>query len=133
MVVFTASLSKYAEPLVAQLDPEGFCNYKLFREHCTYYNNAFVKDLTRLGRPMTDVIIVDNSPVAFMFQPENAIPCISWYDDMADTELDRIATLCEKLAYEDDVRKIIRKVFKNNTFDDKNEQIYLQSHKRDQS
>jgi TFIIF-interacting CTD phosphatase-like protein len=60
-----------------------------------------------------------------MFQPENAIPCISWYDDMADNELDRIATLLEKLAYEDDVRKIIRKVFKNNTFDDKNEQIYL--------
>jgi len=52
---------------------------------------------------------------------------------MADTELDRIATLCEKLAYEDDVRKVIRKVFKNNTFDDKNEQIYLQSHKRDHS
>ena len=25
MVVFTASLSKYAEPLVAQLDPDGFC------------------------------------------------------------------------------------------------------------
>lgn len=44
---------------------------------------------------------------------------------MADTELDRIATLLEKLAYEDDVRKIIRKVIKNNTFDDKNEQIYL--------
>jgi len=67
LVVFTASLSKYAEPLVATLDPEGFCAYKLFREHCTFYNNAFVKDLTRLGRPMTDVIIVDNSPIAFMF------------------------------------------------------------------
>lgn len=25
MVVFTASLSKYAEPLCAQLDPDGFC------------------------------------------------------------------------------------------------------------
>ena len=115
MVVFTASLSKYAEPLVAQLDPDGFCSYKLFREHCTFYNNAFVKDLTRLGRPMTDVIIVDNSPIAFMFQPENAIPCISWYDDMSDTELDRIATLLERLAYEEDVRKIIRKIIKNNT------------------
>lgn len=44
---------------------------------------------------------------------------------MNDTELDRIATLLEKLAYEDDVRKIIRKVIKNNTFDDKNEQLYL--------
>ena len=133
MVVFTASLSKYAEPLCAQLDPEGFCSYHLFREHCTFYNNAFVKDLTRLGRAMTDVIIVDNSPIAFMFQPENAIPCISWYDDMADTELDRIATILEKMAYEEDVRKIVRKVIKNKTFDDRAEQIYLKSHKRDHS
>jgi RNA polymerase II subunit A small phosphatase-like protein len=133
MVVFTASLSKYAEPLVAQLDPEGFCSYKLFREHCTFYNNAFVKDLTRLGRPMTDVIIVDNSPIAYMFQPENAIPCISWYDDMADTDLDRIASLLERLAYEEDIRKIIRKVIKNNALDDTALHLYLQAQKRDHS
>lgn len=74
---------------------------------------------------MTDVIIVDNSPIAFMFQPENAIPCISWYDDMSDTELDRIATLLEKLAFEEDVRKIIKKIFKNNAFDDKAEALYM--------
>jgi RNA polymerase II subunit A small phosphatase-like protein len=67
LVVFTASLSKYAEPLMKQLDPEELCYYKLFREHCTFYNNAFVKDLTRLGRNMKDVIIVDNSPVAYLF------------------------------------------------------------------
>ena len=50
-----------------QLDPHNYCGYKLFREHCTFYNNAFVKDLTRLGRSMKDVIIVDNSPVAYLF------------------------------------------------------------------
>ena len=89
--------------------------------------------MTRLGRAMTDVIIVDNSPIAYMFQPENAVPCISWYDDMSDTELDRIATLLEKMAYEEDVRKIIKKVIKNNGFDSRAEQIYLQSQKRDHS
>lgn len=92
-----------------------------------------MKDLTRLGRPMTDVIIVDNSPVAFMFQPENAIPCISWYDDMSDTQLDRIATLLEKMVYEDDVRKVVKRVIKNNLIDDKAEQIYLHSNKREHS
>lgn len=44
---------------------------------------------------------------------------------MTDTELYRIATILEKLAYEDDVRRIIRKIIKNNTIDEKNEQIYL--------
>lgn len=67
LVIFTASLSKYAEPLVEILDPEKMCSYKLFREHCTFVNNAFVKDLTRLGRCMKDVIILDNSPIAYMF------------------------------------------------------------------
>jgi RNA polymerase II subunit A small phosphatase-like protein len=110
LVVFTASLSKYAEPLVDILDPEGMCSYKLFREHCTFVNNAFVKDLTRLGRPMKDVIIVDNSPIAYMFQPENAMPALSWYDNMEDRELFRIGNILERLAYEDDVRKIIRTI-----------------------
>lgn len=82
---------------------------------------------------MTDVIIVDNSPIAYLWQPENAIPCTSWYDDMSDTELDKIATLLEKLAYEDDVRRVIRKIIKNNKIDDRAEQLYLQSHKRDHS
>ena len=67
LVIFTASLSKYAEPLMQHLDPGKMCSYLLFREHCTYFNNAYVKDLTRLGRPMKDVIIVDNSPVAYLF------------------------------------------------------------------
>jgi hypothetical protein len=33
---------------------------------------------------------------------------------MKDTELDRIATILEKIAYEDDVRRVIRKIIKNN-------------------
>lgn len=82
---------------------------------------------------MTDVIIVDNSPIAYLWQPENAIPCTSWYDDMSDTELDRIATILEKLAYEEDVRRVIRRIIKNNQIDDRAEQIYLTSHKRDRS
>ena len=101
------------------------CSYLLFREHCTFFNNAYVKDLTLLGRPMKDIIIVDNSPVAYLFQPENAIPAVSWYDDPSDCELQRIANLLERMAYEDDVRKIIRTVISNNKIDPRQEQLYL--------
>ena len=134
LVVFTASLSKYAEPLMLKLDPNCFCAYKLFREHCTFYNNAFVKDLTRLGRSMKDVIILDNSPVAYLFQPENALPAISWYDDKNDDELLRIANLLERMVHEEDVRKVIRTVVQNNRIDPKQESLYLSvssKHKRD--
>ena len=52
---------------------------------------------------------------------------------MSDTELDKIATILEKLAYEDDVRKHIRKIIKNNQIDDAAVRIFLASHKRDHS
>ena len=138
LVIFTASLSKYADPLMQKLDPGQMCSYKLFREHCTFFNNAFVKDLTRLGRPMTDVIIVDNSPVAYLFQPENAMPAVNWYDDPTDNELVRIATLLERMAYEEDIRKVIRSIIVNNKIDVRQEQLYLAStqninHRRDKS
>lgn len=61
------------------------------------------------------------------------MPCISWYDDMTDRELPRHAVLLERLAYEDDVRKIIRKLIINNEIDPKSEQLYLHSNKRDHS
>lgn len=117
VVIFTASLSKYADPLVDIIDPEKICSYKLFREHCTWLNNAYVKDMTRLGRQMTDIIIVDNSPVAYMLQPENAMPILSWYDEPNDRQLSRIAILLERLAYEPDVRKVIRKIINNSEID----------------
>lgn len=37
VVIFTASLSKYAEPLIKILDYKNtWCSGILFREHCTY-------------------------------------------------------------------------------------------------
>jgi RNA polymerase II subunit A small phosphatase-like protein len=75
IVMFTASLEKYANPLYAKIDTQNKTDYSLYRESCTYWNGIFVKDMTRLGRNMKDVIIVDNSPAAYLFQPENALPC----------------------------------------------------------
>ena len=39
VVIFTASLSKYAIPLMDILDPERVAPQRLFREHCTQFNN----------------------------------------------------------------------------------------------
>lgn len=84
LVIYTASLSKYAEPLMKILDQSELCSYHLFREHCTFYNGIFVKDMTQLGRRMQDIIIIDNSPSSYLFQPENALPILSWYDEKQD-------------------------------------------------
>lgn len=67
IVMFTASLSKYAEPLYHKLDPARITAKLLYREHCTFYNGLFVKDMARLGRSLSDVIIVENSPTSYLF------------------------------------------------------------------
>ena len=42
---------------------------------------VYYKDLRKLNRDMSNIIIVDNNPDAYAFQPENALPILSWYDD----------------------------------------------------
>ena len=59
IVIFTASLSKYACPLLNILDKNNLCSYRLYREHCTFINGAFIKDLKRLNRNLKEVIMVD--------------------------------------------------------------------------
>mmetsp|Transcript_32946 Transcript_32946/g.50379 ORF Transcript_32946/g.50379 Transcript_32946/m.50379 type:complete len:97 (-) Transcript_32946:1501-1791(-) len=87
LIIFTASLSKYADPLMDILDETNCCSDRLFREHCTFTNGMYVKDLSELGRDLKDVLIIDNSPTAYLFQPENALPIISWYDEKDDVVL----------------------------------------------
>lgn len=59
---------------------------------------------------MSDVIIVDNSPNAYHFHPENAIPILSWYDDLDDRCLFEMLPLLEAMANVDDVRTVIPKI-----------------------
>lgn len=87
LVIFTASLSKYADPLLDKLDVHNVLKHRLFRESCVISGTAYVKDLRKLNRKLKDTIIVDNSPPSYLFQPANAVPCASWFDDKADTQL----------------------------------------------
>ena len=66
-----------------------------------------MKDLSKLGRPLSDIIIIDNSPLSSLFNPENAIPCSSWYEDKNDRELLHLLPILEKLSKFQDVRQII--------------------------
>lgn len=50
-----------------------------------------MKDLARIGRDLSKVIIVDNIAESFLLQPENGICIKSWYDDPADTALNELA------------------------------------------
>ena len=114
IVIFTASISKYAGPLLDILDKNKLCSYRLFREHCTLINTSFVKDLKKLGRDLKDVIIVDNSPMAYLLNNENGLPIITWFDDKKDRELYKILPILDFLSLVPDVRDYIGKMVVNN-------------------
>lgn len=63
--------------------------------------------MSKVGRPMKDIIIIDNSPSSYSFQPENGMPILSWYDDMNDTKLYDLIPALKLLSQVDDVRPII--------------------------
>ena len=114
IVIFTASISKYANPLLDLIDKNKYCTYRLFREHCTLINTAFVKDLNRLGRNLKDVIIVDNTPAAYALNQYNGFPIKSWFDDKNDFELIKIIPILEFLSYVNDIRVYIKKIVSQN-------------------
>jgi len=107
IVVFTASLSKYADPVLDKLDVHRVVSHRLFRESCYNHKGNYVKDLSQLGRPMSDTIILDNSPASYIFHPNNAVPVSSWFNDPHDTELTDLCPFLADLRTVDDVRAVL--------------------------
>uniref|UniRef100_A0A673BCK2 Mitochondrial import inner membrane translocase subunit TIM50 n=1 Tax=Sphaeramia orbicularis TaxID=375764 RepID=A0A673BCK2_9TELE len=98
----------YADPVADLLDQWGVFRARLFRESCVFHRGNYVKDLSRLGRELNNVIIVDNSPASYIFHPENAVPVQSWFDDMNDTELLDLLPFFEGLSKEEEVYGILQ-------------------------
>ncbi|XP_064114317.1 carboxy-terminal domain RNA polymerase II polypeptide A small phosphatase 1-like [Macrobrachium nipponense] len=107
-VLFTASLAKYADPVANLLDKWGVFRARLFRESCVFHRGNYVKDLSRLGRDLHKVVIMDNSPASYIFHPDNAVPVSSWFDDMSDSELIDLIPFLETLSKVDNVYSVLR-------------------------
>ena len=60
-----------------------------------------------INRDISDVLIIDNSPTAYFFQPENALPISSWYDDTSDNVLLQYIPFLKELSHVDDVRPVL--------------------------
>lgn len=58
------------------LDKWGAFRARLFRESCVFHRGNYVKDLSRLGRDLRRVLILDNSPASYVFHPDNAVSAV---------------------------------------------------------
>lgn len=131
LVVFTASVQEYADPVIDWLESERkFFSARYYRQHCTFRHGAFIKDLSSVEPDLSKVMILDNSPLSYMFhqgQPQtaprilcrkkntsdanletdNAIPIQGWINDPTDNDLQHLIPLLEGLQYVSDVRALL--------------------------
>ena len=59
VVIFTASLQRYADPIIDRLDINYVVTQRLYRQHCTSLSGGHVKDLSKLGRDVSRTVLVD--------------------------------------------------------------------------
>ena len=70
----------------------------------------YVKDMSKLGRKLEDIILLDNSPNSYYYQPDNGLPILNWYDSPIDRELSNYYEFLEAIAFVPDVREYIKRV-----------------------
>ena len=113
LVVFTAGTKEYADPIIDIIEQkEKFFVKRLYRQHTIYRDNTFIKDLTKLGRDLSKIIIVDNMPQNFRLQKENGILINNYFgQDNGDNTLQLLGDILLKIAQSQgkDVRNEIKK------------------------
>ena len=124
LVVFTASVQEYADPVIDWLELEyKYFSKRYYRQHCTFRNGAYIKDLSSVEPDLSKVMIIDNSPLSYIFHEgkalascnshgseyitDNAIPIEGWINDPTDNDLLHLIPLLEALQYVMDVRALL--------------------------
>ena len=108
VITFTSATQDYADPIEDAIERNNkYFDARLYRHHTIIYENEFVKDIKRIGRPLDKIIIVDNMPQNFRLQKENGIVIKAfWGDDAYDNALLSLKDILLKIADEfNDIRK----------------------------
>ena len=119
LVLFTAGIKQYADPIVDYLDPnKEYFKLRLYRCSCTQYNNFFFKDLNIIEKysdyyyNSTNTVILDNCIYSFGMNLKNGILISSFYFDFNDKELLNVADYLEdKLMYSNDIKEVSENFF----------------------
>lgn len=123
IVIFTASRPAYANKVIDIIDPDNLVAHRLFRDSCSEHTipdednkkktSFWVKDMSRLSRYIDDVVIIDNSPSAYIYQKENGMPITSWFGDQNDCELYQYLNIFRMVAkFNIDLKYIILNIVK---------------------
>ena len=113
IVTFTAGTKDYADNILNLVDTnDNLIKYRLYRHHTTIMGCNVFKDLMRLGRDMSRIIIIDNLKDNFKLQPNNGLFIKTWTSDINDNQLFDLEKILRDIAlFEvEDVRPVIEKI-----------------------
>ncbi|KAL6309736.1 NLI interacting factor-like phosphatase-domain-containing protein [Sparassis latifolia] len=109
LVIFTASMQEYADPVIDWLDAgRGMFGRRFFRESCTLLpNGSYTKDLSIIEQDLSRVCLIDNSPTCYSVNEANGIPIEGWTHDAHDEALLDLLPVLDSLRFTSDVRRIL--------------------------
>ena len=84
---FTASNHEYANQIINAIAPGTPASNRFFRENCTTKCGYSVKDLTLIGKPLSRILMVDDTEGSAMMQPRNLVRISPWYGNEEDRVL----------------------------------------------
>ena len=109
LVIFTAAMQDYADWVIDQVDIGNWISHRLYRQHTTTdEDGTLIKDLSRIGRDLSKIIIVDNIAENFQKQPQNGILIKSWYDDPKDDALFELGPLLKIIARKKNMQFLVK-------------------------
>jgi CTD small phosphatase-like protein 2 len=73
-----------------QLDQNKSIAYRLCRQHTVKASNAFIKDISKLGRDLDKMIIIDNVEDNYQLQKENGLNIKNFLGEEDDNELNEL-------------------------------------------
>ena len=115
IVVFTAGVKDYADPILDKIDPDNtLFKKRLYRDTCIKTEQFFIKDLdVFMDREKKDLVIVDNSILSFAFDLANGVPINSFMgDEEEDKDLLYLISFLEEAFYQKDIREACEESFK---------------------
>ena len=111
LILFSFGNEKYVDPIINMIEKkEKYFSHRLYRRHAVLSGKNFVKDLSKLGRDLKTILIIDNLPQAFKLQNENGIWVKAFYGDCkGDNEtLKNLGDVLERIKYDAMITKDIR-------------------------
>ena len=113
LIIFTAATKEYADPILNLIDKNQiFFDKRLYRQHTIIKDNLVIKDLSKLGRDLSKVIILDNIPQNYDLQKENGIFIRNFYGDDNDDALKELIPILTKITKNpnNDIREELKKM-----------------------